>query len=148
MILDSLKNASASFSLNPRFKKAFDYIKNNDLAKMEPGKIVLDGDNLFISLVEIDGKKPEVAKMEAHKKYIDIQIVLVGQEMMGWSAIENCKREIAPYNAENDIIFYTDKPTSYITVNPGEFAIFFTEDGHAPAISNGRIKKAIVKVLI
>jgi len=109
---------------------------------------MLDGDHLFISLVELDGKKPEAAKMEAHKKYIDIQIVLSGQETMGWTAIENCKNEINPYNAENDIVFYTDKPTTYVTVNPGEFAIFFPEDGHAPAISDGRIKKAIVKVLI
>jgi len=148
MILDSLKNASAFLSLNPRFKKAFDYIRNNDLSKMEPGKIILDGDHIFISLVELDGKKPEAAKMEAHKKYIDIQIVLAGQETMGWTAIEHCKNEINPYNAENDIVFYTDKPTAYVTVNPGEFAIFFPEDGHAPAISDGHIKKAIVKVLI
>ncbi|MDD4920909.1 MAG: YhcH/YjgK/YiaL family protein [Bacteroidales bacterium] len=148
MILDSLKNASASFSLNPRFKQAFDFIQNNDLAKMEPGKLILDGENLFISLVELEGKKPEVAKMEAHKKYIDIQLVLAGQETMGWTAIENCINETEPYNGEKDIIFYTDKPTSYVTVNPGEFAIFFPEDGHAPAIGSGPIKKAIVKVLV
>jgi len=148
MILDSLKNATASVSLNPRFKQAFDFILNNDLSKMEPGKIVLDGDNLFISLVEITGKKPEDAKMEAHRKYIDIQIVLAGQETMGWTAIDSCTSETDPYSAENDIIFYTDKPTTYLTVNPGQFVIFFPEDGHAPAIGNGPIKKAIVKVLI
>ena len=148
MILDSLKNAAASVSLNPRFKQAFDFILNNDLSKMEPGKIVLDGDNLFVSLVEITGKKPEEAKMEAHRKYIDIQVVLTGQEKMGWTAIESCTHETDPYSAEKDIIFYTDKPTTYLTVNPGQFAIFFPEDGHAPAIGDGPIKKAIVKVLI
>jgi biofilm protein TabA len=148
MILDSLKNITASESLNPRFKQAFEYIKNNDLSKMEPGKVILDGDYLFISIMEIEGKLPEVAKMEAHKKYIDIQVVLVGQETMGWTAIENCIHEIDPYNADKDIIFYTDKPTTYLTVNPGEFAIFFPEDGHAPAIGSGLIKKAVVKVLV
>jgi len=148
MILDSLKNANASISLNPRFKQAFEFIQKNDLAKMDPGKVILDGDNLFISIMEIDGKLPEVAKMEAHKKYIDIQVVLSGQETMGWTAIENCTNEIEPYQAEKDIIFYTDKPTTYFTVNPGEFAIFFPEDGHAPAIGNGPIKKAVIKVLV
>lgn len=148
MILDSLKNAAASALLNPRFKQAFDYIENNNLSKMEPGKIVLDGDNLYISIMEMEGKKPDVAKMEAHIKYIDIQVVLVGQETMGWTAIEHCINEIEPYNSEKDIVFYTDEPTTYVTVNPGEFAIFFPEDGHAPAISDGLIKKAVVKVLV
>ena len=148
MILDSLRNATAAVSLNPRFKQAFDFIMNNDLSKMEPGKIVLDGDNLFISLVEVAGKKPEEAKMEAHRKYIDIQVVLAGKDTMGWSAIDSCTSETDTYSAEKDIIFYTDKPTTYLTVYPGQFAIFFPEDGHAPAIGDGLIKKAIVKVLI
>jgi uncharacterized protein, YhcH/YjgK/YiaL family len=148
MILDSLKNASAYYSLNPRFQKAFEYIMANDLTKAEPGKIVLDGDNLYISIAEIEGKKSEVAKLEAHKKYIDIQVVLCGQEKIGWTALENCTDETGPYNAEKDIVFYSNQPTTYITYNPGDFTIFFAEDGHAPAIGEGPIKKAIVKVLI
>ena len=67
---------------------------------------------------------------------------------MGWTSIEHCTNEIDSYNPEKDIIFYADKPTTYITVNPGEFVIFFPEDGHAPAIGNGPIKKAVVKVLV
>jgi YhcH/YjgK/YiaL family protein len=148
MILDSLKNASASEKLHPLFKQAFDYILANDLSKIEPGKIILDGDKLYISVMEIDGKTPEIAKMEAHKKYIDIQVVLAGQESMGWTAIEHCTHEMDAYNPEKDIIFYTNKPTTYITVNPGQFAVFYPEDGHAPAIGKGKIKKAVVKVLV
>jgi len=148
MILDSVNNASAYFTLNPRFRQAFEYIQNNDLSRMEPGKIVLDGDNLYISICEIEGRKPEVAKVEAHKKYIDIQFIISGLETMGWTSIENCIHEADAYNAQNDIIFYTEKPSTYISVNPGEFVIFFPEDGHAPAIGDGPIKKAIVKVLI
>jgi len=148
MILDSLKNAYAYISLNPLFKQAFDFISKNDLSSFEPGKVVLDGDRLYISVMEIEGKTPEAAKMEAHKKYIDIQIVLKGEETMGWTAIEHCKNEIDPYNTDKDIVFYTDKPTTNISVNPGEFIIFFPEDGHAPAIGKGHIKKAVVKVLV
>ena len=147
MILDSQKNISAYISLNPRFKQAFEFIQNNDLSKMKPGKVVLDGDNLYISIVETEGKKPEVAKMEAHQKYIDIQIVLCGQETMGWAAIEHCTNNLEAYNPEKDIIFYTDKPTTYFTVNPGEFAIFFPEDGHAPAYWQWSDKKSNCKSL-
>ena len=147
MVHDSLKNVATYFPLNSSFKQAFDYIKNNDLSKMEPGKIVLDGDNLYISIMEVEGKEKEVTRIEAHKKYIDIQVVLIGQETMGWKAIENCRKETEPYNPNKDVIFFDDKPVSYITVNPGEFAIFFPKDGHAPAIGDGAIKKIVVKVL-
>jgi YhcH/YjgK/YiaL family protein len=148
MVLDSLKNAKSYYSLNPLFQKAFEYICNNDLSNVEPGKIVLEGDRLYISVMNVEGKTPENAKMEAHKNYIDIQVILKNSETMGWTAIENCKNEMDPYNPVKDIIFYTDKPTSYVTVNPGEFAIYFPEDGHAPCIGKGTIKKAVVKVLV
>ena len=115
---------------------------------MEPGKYELDGEKLYITIAEFDGKHAEAAKLEAHKKYIDIQIVLSGQETMGWSSIDNCKNEVDPYNSEKDILFFTEKPSTYVIVNPEEFVIYFPEDGHAPGISNGRIKKAIVKVLV
>ncbi len=148
MILDSLKNTAAAEKLHPLFKQAFDYIKANDLSQVAPGKIELDGANLFISVAEITGKTQEAAKMETHNKYIDIQIPIVGVETMGWLAGENCKNPIDGYNAEKDITFFTDKPSTYVQVQPGEFAIFFPEDGHAPAIGEGFIKKLIVKVLV
>lgn len=147
MILDSLKNAASTLALNPLFKQAFEFIQNNDLSKMEPGKTIIDGDKLFISVMEIEGKTPEAAKMESHVKYIDIQVVISGVETMGWTAIEHCTDAIEPYNAEKDLQFFTNQPSTYLTVNPGEFAIFFPEDGHAPGIGNGPIKKAVVKVL-
>ena len=148
MILDSLKNAASTLALNPLFKQAFEFIQKNDLSKMELGKTILDGDKLFISVMEIDGKLPEAAKMESHVKYIDIQVVISGVETMGWTAIEHCTEAIEPYNAEKDLQFFADKPSTLITVHPGEFAIFFPEDGHAPGIGNGLIKKAVVKVLV
>jgi len=148
MILDSLKNAASVRTLNPLFKQAFEFIEKNDLSKMEPGKTIIDGDKLFISVMEIDGKTPEAAKMESHVKYIDIQVVISGVETMGWAAIEHCTDAIEPYNTEKDLQFFTNKPTTLLTVNPGEFVIFFPEDGHAPGIGKGPIKKAVVKVLV
>jgi len=148
MILDSLKSAPIYFNLNSRFKEAFDFIEKNDLEGMEPGTYLLDGENLYMTIAEFDGKQPESAKLEAHRKYIDIQLVLQGQETMGWSTIENCKNESDPYNSEKDIVFFTEKPTAYVSVHPKEFVVFFPEDGHAPGISNNRIKKVVVKVLV
>jgi len=148
MILDSLKNAASVQALNPLFKQAFEFIQKNDLLKMEPGKTIIDGDKLFISVMENDGKTSEAAKMESHVNYIDIQVVISGVETMGWTAIEHCTDALEPYNTEKDLQFFSNKPSTFITVNPGEFAIFFPEDGHAPGIGNGPIKKAVIKVLV
>lgn len=148
MILDNLNNLRAYSVLNPLFDAAADFIRDNNLAEMEPGKIIIDGERLYCSIMEIEGKKPEDAKMEAHKKYIDIQIVLKGNETMGWAAIEDCKQEAGAYNTEKDLIFYTDKPTANIDVKAGQCVLFFPEDGHAPGMGNGSIKKAVIKVLV
>jgi biofilm protein TabA len=148
MILDSLNNNQAYISLHPLFKKAFDYIQVNDLLTAEPGKIELEPDKLYLSVMEISGKTPEGAKMEAHKRFIDIQIVLKGTETMGWASLANCSNEVTPYSSDKDIVFYSDKPTTYITVQPGEFVVFFPTDVHAPAIGNGLIKKVVIKVFV
>ncbi|MGL4992512.1 MAG: YhcH/YjgK/YiaL family protein [Bacteroidales bacterium] len=148
MILDSLQNSASVESLHPNFKKAFDYIRNNDLANIEAGKIVLDGDNLFITIADITGKEASAARMEAHRNYIDIQIPLTGVETMGYLPLASCNSIETPFNEEKDIIFFNDKPSTYLNVAPGQFAIFFPEDGHAPGIGQGAMRKLIVKVKI
>ncbi|NLE32770.1 MAG: DUF386 domain-containing protein [Bacteroidales bacterium] len=148
MVLDSLKNSGAYTALHPLFKQAFDYLNQHDLSAMEPGKTVLIEGKLTLSIMEVEGKTPEAAKLEAHERYIDIQTVISGTEAHGWLPIEACKQEKAPYDAEKDIVFFTDTPSTQIAVKPGEFVIFFPEDGHAPCIGEGPIKKAVFKVLV
>lgn len=148
MILDSLQNSSAVESLHPNFKKAFEYIRNNDLSKVEAGKIVLEGDDLFITVADIKGKEHTAARIEAHREYIDIQIPLNGVETMGYLPLSSCNSVETPFNEEKDIIFFHDKPSTFVDVTPGQFVIFFPEDGHAPGIGEGAIRKLIVKVKI
>lgn len=148
MILLSLKNSTRIQALHPRFKKAFDFIQNNDLSQMEPGKVEIDGDALYVSIMETEGKQRSEAKLEAHQKYIDIQVIINGVETMGWSALENGLCEISPYLPEKDIVFFSNEPTTYFSVHPGACAVFFPEDGHAPSIGEGLIKKAVIKVLV
>jgi YhcH/YjgK/YiaL family protein len=148
MILDSLKNAAMYEGLHPRFKAAFDYVKNTDFSKMEAGKTELDGKNLFVNLAEGNGKTESEAKMETHKDYIDIQIPLNWIETMGYIPAVDLKSPTAAYDEEKDITFFTDKATSFIQVHPGQFAIFFPEDGHQPTIGNGAFRKIIVKVKV
>jgi YhcH/YjgK/YiaL family protein len=147
MILDSLVNAKRYESLNPRFKQAFDFLQSTDLVQLPLGKIDLDGKNLFANVMEIDGKTPDVARMETHNDYIDIQVPVIGTETMGWIAANRLQQVTAEYNTEKDITFFADPATNFVRVQPFEFAVFFPEDGHQPGIAEGKIKKVIVKVL-
>jgi len=148
MILDSLKNAVMYENLHPRFKTAFDFVKNTDFSKLEPSKIELDGKNLFVNFAAGEGKTPEEAKMETHNDYIDIQIPYTSVETMGYIPTTDLKDPIDTYNPAKDITFFRDKATTFIHVVPGQFVIFFPEDGHQPGIGNGPFRKIIVKVKV
>ena len=148
MILDSLKNTEKIESLHPLFKKAFDYVKSTDFSQMEDGKYELEGDRLYVSIASIIGKDKKAAAIETHKKYIDIQLPLLGVEKIGWKAGDELQEESVPYNEHKDITFYVDRPTAYTKIYPGHFVIYFPEDGHAPGIGQGNIRKVVVKVLI
>ncbi len=148
MILDHLNNSQVYESLHPLFKQAFDYIKTHDLTKVEPGKIELDGTKLYLNVQHPDGKKPEVARLEAHRKYIDIQVVLEGNEAMGWKRLDDCKEVTSEYNETKDIEFFAGQGSTQVELQAGDFCIFFPGDAHAPCIGEGKIKKVIAKVLI
>lgn len=148
MILDSLNNTQRIESLHPLFKKAFDYIKATDFSQMENGKYEIDGSRLFANLTSIYGKDKNDAMIETHKKYIDIQLPLLGVEKIGWKPGNELQQESTPYNEEKDIAFYIDRPTAFTKIYPGQFAIYFPEDGHAPGIGQGSIRKVIIKVQV
>ena len=147
MILDSLLNSDLYVSLNPRFKQAFDFLRNTDLNALPVGKIELDGANLVVNVVDIDGKTPDVARMETHNKFIDIQVPVSKTETMGWVAGNTLKEVTSEYDDEKDVAFFAENASNFIKVNPFEFVIFFPQDGHQPGIVEGKIKKVIVKII-
>lgn len=146
MILDSLKNSALYYSVNPRLKKAFEYLETVDLMTLAPGKYEIDGKEIFLNLMERDLKRREDAKLEVHNDYIDVQIVLRGTESFGWSERRNLKQPREEFNAEKDIQFFLDEPQTYYTLQPGQFTILLPEDAHAPMVGEGTIRKAILKV--
>ncbi len=146
MIIDDLKNLKNYESVNPLFAKVIEFLKNNDLKAMEPGKYEIEGKDLFLNLTVAKGKTPDQAVLETHDKMIDIQIPISDAETFGYTPRENLPA--AAYNAEKDITKIPELAAeSYITCQPGMMAIFFPQDGHAPCITGApEIKKAIFKV--
>lgn len=147
MILDSVKNSALYYGVNPRFQRAFEYLATVDLEAIEPGKYEIEGREIFMNVVEKELKKPEDAKLEVHDKYIDIQVVVRGEETFGWSERCDCTQPREEFDAEKDIQFFLDKPQTCYTLRGGQFSILFPEDAHAPMIGEGIVKKIIFKVL-
>lgn len=147
MILDSLKNAGLYNSVNPRFAKTFEYLLKTDFSALADGRYEIDGDEIYMMVQERDLKKPEDAALEVHDRYIDIQLILEGRESFGWSDRAALSSPRGEMDTTKDILFYDDKPSTYFTLGPGEMAVLFPGDGHAPLVGDGRVRKCIVKVL-
>jgi len=73
---------------------------------------------------------------------------LIGTERFGWIPVEKCTEIKREYDIEKDLILFKNEPTNVICVDNGDFLIFFPEDGHAPGIGEGEIRKVIVKVRV
>ncbi len=145
MVIDTLENLEKYVSLNPLFKDVVDFIKSNDLNALETGKHEIKGSDLFVNIQNAKGKSKEKAVLETHKQMIDIQIPLSSAETYGYTPL--CCLPEAEYNEAKDITKYEGAADTYVTCKPGEFAIFFPQDGHAPCITDAEeIRKAIFKV--
>ena len=147
MILDSLKNSALYENVNPRMKKAFELIASTDWTTMETGIHELDGKDIYVNVMERELKQKSDAKLEVHNEYIDIQVLVTGkEEAFGWSERKDLRMPQGEFNAEKDIQFVDDAPQTYDTLRPGQFTVLFPEDGHAPMVGEGTMRKIIVKV--
>ena len=148
MILSSIETSVRYAALHPLFAQAFDYIRNTDLFALAPGRYNIVGDDLIAIVEQVPGRTREMAKLEAHRRYIDIQLVLDGIDEMGWKPLADCYNPVSEHSEEKDIRFFHDAPASWIATSPDHFCIFFPEDAHAPLVSNGQVRKVIFKVAV
>ena len=147
MILDSLQNAQFYKGLHPNLDIALDYVVNTDFSSLEMGVYKIKGDAVFAILQSYETKPIEEAKLEAHKKYVDIQLMIQGDEVMGVTPLTKAHKVIEDY-PEKDLTFYEGEGQD-ILVEEGSFTIFFQTDAHAPGIlvnSSKTITKVVVKV--
>ncbi len=148
MIVTTLSDSQRIESLHPLFKTLFDYVKSHDLLNAPTGRIEIDGDRLFINNVLTEGVEKEKQVLEVHHKYIDVHILLEGNEAIGWKPMDEIQNITKPYDEEGDCLLSDDQPTVMVDMKPGYALIVWPEDPHAPVIGNGKIRKLIAKVLI
>ncbi len=148
MILAKLSEAERYIALHPLFARAFDYLRNTDLLALAPGRHTVEGENLFAIVEHCAGRARAEAKLESHRRYIDIQLVLEGVDEMGWKPLADCVKPIGDFDVARDIRFYDDAPASWVATPAGSFCLFFPDDAHAPLVSDGMIRKVIMKIAV
>lgn len=146
MILTTLADSGRIEPLHPLFKRFFDYVKEHDLLHAPLGRIEVDGDRLFINNVEADLTDAATQLLETHREYIDVHVVLDGEEHFGWRPLADCAAVRQSYDPAADCALYADRPSSWLTLRPGQVAIVFPEDPHAPVVGEGRVRKLIGKI--
>jgi YhcH/YjgK/YiaL family protein len=149
MISDSLDRLDRYTALSPRFAAAIAFLRQNPAA-LPDGRHDIAGDDCFALVQSYTTKPVAQAAFEAHRKYIDIQLILSGEETLFWAPLQNLGTVTQPYVAEKDIAFFAPPPQcTPLNLVAGEFAIFFPEDAHAPGIQTSgarAVRKVVIKV--
>ena len=150
MIIDRIENADIYSRMHDRFKIAFNFLKNVKLEDFIEEKLIIEGDEVFAILNDYVTKDSDISQLEAHEKYIDIQYMIDGKELIGYSPLTS-EIPSVKYDPESDIAFYDDKPLFYTQITSGMFSILYPKDLHMPGIkveSPAPIKKIVVKIIL
>jgi len=148
MVLDTLALADRYVALHPGFGEAFEFLSKTSLASLAPGRHEIDGDRIYVLVDHKSGRGHQSARLEAHRRYIDIQYTIEGMEEIGWTPLAACRPPAGGFDDAQDIAFFDDRPATWLSVPPGHFAVFFPDDAHAPLGGQGLLKKAIVKIAV
>ncbi|MDB8820966.1 MULTISPECIES: YhcH/YjgK/YiaL family protein [Peptostreptococcus] len=149
MIFGNVKNLSEYSYLEEQIKECFDYYKNNDLKSFEKGSHEIDGQRLFVNIVEYTTTKPENRFWEAHKNYLDLHLMLDGCEQIDLNFINNMK--LGEFVEKDDFLPMEGPKNSSVVLRDGDFLICYPADGHMTAVAVDepqKIKKAIFKIQI
>lgn len=138
-----------------KFYKALQYLQATNLneifAQVEEGRpieVEIDGRSIFAIFQCYETKDIEEAKIEGHKKYIDIQYIHSGTEQILVSPLSRIIKD-AEYDKEKDVYFPKAADYSNIRLNAGMGCILYPEDLHAPCISldaPSKVEKIVIKV--
>lgn len=137
-----------SIERNPYYIEAMDFIRTHDLSLLAAGRYAIDGDNLYLNIVDAQMRPSVEARLEVHDRYIDVQVPLSSQETFGIKSRAECTEPDGSMDTEKDIMFFNDVIDTFVNVRPGEVMVFPPDTAHAPLIGEGHIRKAIFKVRV
>ena len=152
MIQSTISGLRRYLPIQQRLTQAVPALEMISSQPFEPGRHAVDGDNIFINAVEYETKPVESAVMEAHRAYIDVMLMLEGEERIACCDLSAAGKIIQPYDAASDACL-AELPdrVSFAFMRPGDVVVFFPEDGHAPGLDTDarhKVRKLIAKVKV
>jgi YhcH/YjgK/YiaL family protein len=148
MIADKIDNAGLYGNLSGRLAKGLEVLKDPSLAQKDDGRYEIDGDDIFYMIQRYTTKKKSEARFEAHKRYIDIQAILSGEETIGCAPADELE-VTEPYKPD---VMFLKAPERYTELHlpAGTFAVFHPSDAHMPCYHAApcEVTKAVVKVRV
>lgn len=149
MILDTLPNLALYSELSPRLSAAAVFLASNNLAALPAGRVEIDGDDVFANVSDYDTHDPAPDRFEAHRNYVDLQIVVSGAERVLMAPRTPCLEVAQPYDEARDIEFVRAGGES-IPLYAGQFLVIFPHEAHQPgchpASGTSRVRKIVVKM--
>jgi YhcH/YjgK/YiaL family protein len=150
MITDVIANHTRYRGIGTGIERALDYLGTTDFATVEDGKHKIDGDEIYALIMSYKTEPESARSFEAHRKYLDVQYLLAGREVIYWAPIE----ELTPageYSQGKDIVFLSGEPRARLQLTPGSFALFYPEDAHKPNCAweaPQQVRKVVLKVRV
>lgn len=154
MIYGSIDEIRTEAAFSPSIRKAFKVLRETDFASMEKGTYPLDDDRLILQIHEIETSPKETRRAEVHVKYVDLQYIISGQELIGCYPDKGVDKVEEDLLSVRDILFYEyrDNPDEVmLPMKSGNFALFFPEDVHRPSCDfNGShpVRKVVLKIKV
>lgn len=150
MIVTNLKSPEAGLysQLNKYFAPALEAARKAMASLPETGRYDIDGDECYYMIQRYDAKSPFEAQFESHREYIDIQIMLCGEEIIRFETPD--KLSLAKEYEPDYELFKMNKDYDSVRLCPGDFAVIYPGEPHAPCIraegTDGKIVKMVVKI--
>ena len=151
MIISSIENASEQVLMNQKMEKAFRFLQNTNLENLPDGRIEIEDIQVFAIVQSYKTKQFSTPiELEGHKKYIDVQCVVIGNEVMGW--VHASKVQLTTSYDDKTDVWLGSLPIEKVNlfrISARQVAIFYPTDAHAPQLASGKsvpVKKIVIKI--
>jgi biofilm protein TabA len=152
MIVTDLDSIGHQSPQTPELRKAMDFLRRKDLPALPDGNVAIDGERVYAIVQRYQTMVTATPKFEYHRKFIDVQYVASGEEIIGWAPAG----EIAvtePFDPARDVCFGTVSRGAWtpVRLRSGQLAVLWPEDGHAPRLAStspSSVMKIVVKIAV
>ncbi|MDO8803400.1 MAG: YhcH/YjgK/YiaL family protein [Elusimicrobiota bacterium] len=152
MIVSDLEHIERQAFVTPGLEKALEFLRRPGAGALPDGKYEIDGERTFAIVQRYETITPAAPNFEAHRKYLDVQFMASGAEVIGWAPLGGMAvTEV--YDGGKDVCFGAVPAGGWtpVRLEAGQLAVLYPEDAHSPRLAAGApapVTKIVVKVSV